>query len=282
MVSKLYVNNTLTGKPGSYSEVDTSALEGLGLSSSGIVAIIGEGIGGIPVSEITDISQIINITRPEQGLKIFKSGNLREAIPMLFNPSNDPNILGGAQQVIAMKVNPSTASSAQLENDYNPILAITSKDYGDFTNQINIEVATGTTKGKLLSIAYEDNLEVIDNLGGDEIFTLNYVNPSNGWTTVTAEVENGGAVVAKATRSNIGLADQVIQPASPSILTVASASTSDTTQQIIIYGLVSGSPQSETLALNGTTSVEGTLSFSKIFSSLSNTVVESTLLMSFS
>ena len=266
MVSKLYVNNTLTGKPGSYSEVDTSALEGLGLSSSGIVAIIGEGIGGIPVSEITDISQIINITRPEQGLKLFKSGNLREAIPMLFNPSNDPNILGGAQQVIAMKVNPSVASSAQLENMYNPILAITSKDYGDFTNQINIEVVAGTTKGKLLSISYENDLEVIDNLGGDEIFTLNYINPSNGWTTMTAEVENGGAVVATASRVNIGLADQIIQPEPASILTVASASSADTTQQVIIYGLASGgSPQSETLLLNGTSSVEGTLSFSKIF-----------------
>jgi hypothetical protein len=266
MATKIFTNSVLTGKPGSYSEVDTSALEGIGLSASGIIAVIGEAIGGIPVSEIEDISQIINITKPEQANQIFKSGNLREAIPMLFNPSNDPNILGGAQQVIAMKVNPSTGSSAQFENAYNPILLFTSRDYGDFTNQINIEIGTGTTKGKLLTISYEDEVEVIDDLGGDVIFNLSYVNPTNGWDVMSAEIEDGGAVVAKAIRENLGLDGAITQLGANSIVKAASSSTSDITQQVVVYGLSStGAAQSEALDLNGTDTVDGTLTFSKIF-----------------
>jgi len=49
-----------------------------------------------------------------------------------------------------------------------------------------------------------------------------------------------------------------------SILTVSSSSTSDTTQKITIYGIVSGYPDSEQISLNGTTSVNGTKSFTTV------------------
>lgn len=56
------------------------------------------------------------------------------------------------------------------------------------------------------------------------------------------------------------------QPNSASIVTVVSSSTADTAlgQTVTIFGLVAGYPDQETLTLNGTTSVNGAKSFSKI------------------
>lgn len=265
MATSIFFNGRLISTPGSYSEVDASALETIGLGASGVVAVIGTAVGGRPVTEIEDLDDFITITKPEQSNSTFKSGDLREAIPILFNPSNDPNILGGAQSVVAMKVNPATASSATLENAYNNIITLTSADYGAFTDQINVTVGSGTTQGKLLTITYEDTVETVDDLGGDSMFSLSYVKPTNGWDTITAEVEAGGAIVCDATRDLGGLDSEMTQLGGNDTLLVSSASGSDTTQQIIVYGLdASAAYQVETLNLNGSSSVAGTLTFSKV------------------
>lgn len=265
MATSIFFNGRLISVPGSYSSIDASGLESIGLSASGIVAVIGTAVGGRPVSDISEIADIISITKPEQGLQLFKSGNLREAISMLFSPSKDPDIQGGAQQVIAMKVNPATQSSGQLSNAYNAILDLTSKDWGDFTNQINVLVSSGTTKGILFTIVYEDIIETVDNLGGDVIFNLKYVKPTYGYDTMTAEVKSGGLVSCNATRDIVGLDGDLTQLGGNDTLIVASSSTSDTTQSIVIYGLsATGSYQIETLSLNGTNDVAGTLTFSKV------------------
>lgn len=54
------------------------------------------------------------------------------------------------------------------------------------------------------------------------------------------------------------------QPNSASVVTVSSSSTSDTTQQVTVFGTVSSYPDQETLSLNGTSNVNSTKSFSKI------------------
>jgi len=172
MASSIFFNGRLISVPGSYSEVDASALESVGLSASGVVAVVGTAVGGRPVSAITDLSEYLIMTKPEQGNQTFKSGDLREAIPMLFNPSSDSNIQGGAQQVYAMKVNPSTQSAATLENAYNSIISLSSADYGAFTDQINVSIGVGTSQGILLTITYEDTVESVDNLSGDSMFQL--------------------------------------------------------------------------------------------------------------
>jgi len=265
MATSIFFNGRLISIPGSYSSIDASGLETIGLSASGIVAVIGTAVGGRPVSAISEIDDIISIVKPEQGLQTFKSGNLREAIAMLFSPSKDPDIQGGAQQIIAMKVNPATQSSGQLSNAYNAILDLTSKDWGDFTNQINVLVSSGTTKGILFTIVYEDIIETVDNLGGDVIFNLKYVKPIYGYDTMTAEVKSGGLISCNATRDLGGLDSDITQLGGNNTLIVASSSTSDTTQSLIVYGLdASGAYQTETFSLNGTTSVNGSLTFSKI------------------
>lgn len=265
MATSIFFNGRLISVPGSYSTIDASGLETIGLSASGIVAVIGTAVGGRPVADITEISDIISITKPEQGLQIFKSGNLREAIPMLFSPSKDPDIQGGASQVIAMKVNPSTKSSAQLQNAYNAVLDLSSADWGDFTNQVNVLVGAGTTKGILLTINYEDIIETVDDLGGDIIFNIKYVKPTYGYDTMTAEVKSGGLISCNATRDIGGLDGDITQLGGNDTLLAVSASSSDVGQSLVVYGLdASGAAQIETLVLNGTSSVAGTLTFSKI------------------
>lgn len=55
------------------------------------------------------------------------------------------------------------------------------------------------------------------------------------------------------------------QPSTASTLTVYSSSTSDTTQQVRIHGIVNNQPDFETIDLNGTTAANGTKSFSKVY-----------------
>lgn len=55
------------------------------------------------------------------------------------------------------------------------------------------------------------------------------------------------------------------QPTSASIVTIASNSASDTTQKVLVRGVVSGEEDSELLSLSGLTSVNSTKSFSKIY-----------------
>lgn len=60
-------------------------------------------------------------------------------------------------------------------------------------------------------------------------------------------------------------ADSVVeQLKAPSVLTMASSSTSDTDKEVVVYGTVSGYPDRETFSLNGTTPVVGTKTFSSI------------------
>lgn len=263
MATSIFFNGRVISVPGSYSEVDASGLEQVGLGAAGIVAVLGTAEGGIPVSAITELSEVIRINKPELGRSTFRSGDLREVIDMLFAPGNDPDILGGAVEVVAMKVNPATASAATLANAQGDALTLTSKDYGAFSEQINVSIAAGTVQGKLVTIIFEDITESVDDLGGDTLFSLTYTKPTDGWDTMTAQALSGGVVQATATRSTGGLDGDVGTPlASNGAIEVVSANAADTTQIATVYGLdATGAAVSEQLALNGTTAVPGSQVF---------------------
>ena len=267
MATTIFFGGRLISRPGSYSIVDASGLESVGLGASGIVAVLGEAEGGLPASSIAASSDFIRLKKPESGRETFRSGDLREVTDMLFAPSNDDDILAGAQEIVSMKVNPATQSVAVLANAYGDILDLTSVDYGAFTGQINVTVGTGTNKGKLITVTFEDDVKTIDDLGGDTFFNLKYTKPTGGWDTITAEVESGGAVVCDATLASTGMDDEITAVLlANGVIKVVSAEAADTTQQVVVYGLdASGAAQKETLNLNGTTAVVGTLTFSKIF-----------------
>lgn len=262
MVSSIFFNGRLISVPGSYSEVDASGLEQVGLGAAGIVGVLGTAVGGKPVTALESVNDFLRFNKPELARRTFRSGDLREACDMLFAPARDPDIPGGAVEIVAMKVNPATQSTASFANVQGPAMDVESIDYGAFTEQINVDIQDGTTQGKLITITFEDVVEAVDDLGGDEVFTLNYVAPiADGWATMTAEVAAGGVVKANGTRGVAGLDGDVTALLAQGPVRIVSSNAADT-NDVVIYGLdASGNPVSETLALTGTVAKDGSQVF---------------------
>ncbi len=182
---------------------------------------------------------------------------------MAFDPSNDAEITAGAQSLVMMKTNPATQSTATLPNTQGDALDLTSKDFGAFTEQVNISIASGTVQGKLVTIIFEDITESEDNIGGDNIFNLTYDGSDpDAWDTMTGDVEAGGAVTAAASRATVGLDTDITDTVAPAIVEVLSASAADVGQTVTVYGLDGANAViREVLTLNGTAAVLGTSTF---------------------
>lgn len=206
MASTIFFNGRVIATPGSYSEVDASGLEQVGLGASGIVAIVGTAEGGVPASAYSRGDQLVGITTPDRVRRTFRSGDLREACSMIFEPSRDPQITGGAQVVVPVKVNPATQSTAVLSAAAGTAMLVTSQGYGAYTAQTNISVAAGTNVGRLVTVVFEDVTEASDDVGGTGMFSLYYNPPAgaNGWETMTLQVLSD-RIRAQGTRTDLGL-----------------------------------------------------------------------------
>lgn len=262
--STIFFNGRLISIPGSYSQVDASGLETVGLGASGLVALLGTAEGGKPWSAVDegDVRGNLQVaTKPEHGYEYFRSGDLREGAPLLFSPSVDADIPAGAQEVLFFKVNPAAQSSATFSNLDGEALVLTSKDYGYFTTQINVEIGTGTNQGKKLTIVFETTEEIFDDVGGDTIFELQYLSstPADGFTTITGQI-TASALVCAFTRTQTGLDGEVSnQVTAGQVIELVSSSASDTAVMVRLYGTdASDANQVVTKTLNGTTVVETT------------------------
>lgn len=263
MATTLFFEGRVTSVPGSYSRVDASGLEQIGLGANGIVAVIGTAEGGKPVTAIEKVSDFIRISKPELARTTFKSGDLREVSGFLWEPAKDEDIKAGVQQYIPMKVNPATRSLATLANAQGNALDLTSRDYGAFTEQINVDVQSGTNKGKLLTIIFEDVTESVDDLGGDELFKLKYIKPTDGWDTMNTQVITGGSMKCDATRTVAGLDGDIgTTLAAPGAIEVKSNNAADVGMRATVYGLDgTGAAVSEAFTLAGTVAQVGTQVF---------------------
>lgn len=255
MASSIFFNGRVISVPGSYSEVDASGLESIGLGAAGIVAVLGTAEGGRPISDITEVKDLARFTRPEKMRAAFRSGQLREVSGMLFEPAKDPDILAGAAQVVAVKCNPSTQSTGQLMKSGVPQIDLESSDFGAFTEQINVEVQTGTSQGKKITIRFEDQIETGDNIGGDALATLQYSGGTTGYNTATATVNAAGDITVTATRSGLGQSSLIDNPHAGGAAQVVSANAADVGQTVNVFGLVGGVATKVTVTLNGTTPV---------------------------
>lgn len=261
--STIFFNGRVISESGSYSTVDASGLEQVGLGAAGIVAVLGTAVGGTPAASLPEAADFLRVKKPEKGRELFRSGDLREVMDMLFAPGKDPDILGGAQEVIAMKTNPATRSTAVLPNVTGNCMDLASVDYGEFTTQINISIATGTTKGKLITIIFEDDTIAGDDIGADIFFNLKYVDSGDGWTTATAQVKGSGDVEVLGTRTALAGKDGDITPlAAQGTVDVVGGDVGDVGQVVTVFGLdAAGLVVSESFTLTGTTPVVGTQVF---------------------
>jgi hypothetical protein len=268
MASTIFFQGKVIATPGSYSEVDASGLEQIGLGATGICALIGTAVGGKPVSTSLQTSEFIRLNTPEKVRRTFRSGDLREAGSMIFEPSSDADILAGAQEVVFMKTNQATQASRTFSNSNGTSLIVVSQDYGEFTNQISIQHQAGTNPGtKRMTVSFEDTTEAADNVGGSDIFTLRYTEPSalTGWDAVRAQILNSGVKI-NATRRETGLSAHVLAAITAGENVRVSSNNVGDTQQITVYGLDTGNnPVRETLQLNGTALIIGTQTWNTVW-----------------
>ena len=264
MASAIFFNGRRINIPQAVARIDASALSSVSPAAVGIVGLIGTAEGGKPLCVEESVS---DFTTPESLRGAFRSGDLKIAGAFCFEPSADDAVPGGAQKVVAVKVNPATQSAITLPDalaaDSVDLLSL---DYGQFTSQINIEVDPGTTKGKLITVIFEDTVETFDDVGGDAIMDILYTPGAGGWDTMTGAIA-AAAFTAAATRSDTGLTtERTADLGGNSVLNIASSAAGDTTQSVTAYGLnAAGDPIFETIALNGVTPVQGLLTFSTLF-----------------
>lgn len=260
--TSIFFGGRLITVPGSYTVVDATGLETVGLGASGIVALIGTAIGGKPWTEVGEGSVKDDLqvaTNPQQPFNYFISGDLKEAAALAFGPSADSDIPGGAVEVVFVKVNPATQSAASFDNVDGEALVLTSADWGFHTTQVNVEIGSGTAKGKLITVVFESTTETFDDVGGDTIFSLQYLSstPADGFTTITAAV-SASALTCAFTRDQTGLDGDVSnQVTAGQVIECVSSSASDTAVVIEIYGTnASDATQREQVTLTGTTAVD--------------------------
>lgn len=254
MATSIYFNGRRIVDPSAVSKIDASALQSVGPSAVGIVALLGTAEGGEPLT----VALENDCTRPEAVREQYRDGDLKTGALFAFEPSQDEAIPGGAQRVIPVKVNPATQSTLQLADaNSDPSVDLTTVDYGQFTAQMNIDVDAGTNQGKLISVNFEGTTETFDDVGGDAIMDVEYTPGADGFDVMTGAITSG-AFTAAASKTEAGLNAELTASTPvglPAGLEAVSAAGGDTTQTLTIYGLVGTTATQETISLNGTTAV---------------------------
>ena len=163
--------------PGAYSRIDS--VKGVsGIVSANNTALMGACTGGKPAT-------LLQFNNVAEAVETLRSGPLMDALRLAFNPGNDfiP------QRLFAMRVNTAVQSSYNLvDGSSNNMVKIESKDYGAWTNQIQIKVEAGTV-GKKLSVKYGSSEEIFDNVYRGS-FTIQYT--GSGTTAEMVITNNSG------------------------------------------------------------------------------------------
>ena len=181
MATKLTFGGIYTAVPGSFTRVDRSSLAPLSLSAVGVVAIVGEAAGGGAGGGTT----ILDLGTPQAVLDAYRSGPLKEAALIAFDPCVD-NRVAGARKVLAVKTNPATQGSAILANADGNALVVTSSDYGLFTSQVNVQKGAGSIIGSSFTEVFQDESAIYDDVGGAAWFQLLYT--AGSYATMLAQV----------------------------------------------------------------------------------------------
>ena len=253
MATSIFFNGRRIVVPQAASKIDASALSTISPSANGIVALIGTSEGGAPLTVDTSLS---DMTRSGQVFTRYRSGDLKTASLFAFEPSTDEAVPNGAQKIVAVKVNPAVQSTATLQDTLpKDSLVLTSRDYGLFTEQINVSVEAGTTIGRKISVVFEDVVEVFDDVGGDPIMTATYTPGANGYDIVNVSV--GTSFLTGASKDELGLdSERAADIPAPGLLSIVSDNVGDTTQVVTIFGVdAAGDAVKTAVTLNGTTPV---------------------------
>lgn len=270
MATSIFFDGKTTAVPGVYTKVDASGLDAVGVGATGVVALIGTGEGGRPVDDGSTkmtADDLLRFSNPQAVRDVFRSGDLREAGSMSFAPSTDADIPGGAQQLICLKVNPSTQGSLAIADiDGGTALTIKSKDYGAFTDEINIKIVDATANSesiyaKTVTVSDASTTETFSEVGqietgATQMFTLRYDEPTDadvyGWADMTAEVISVTAPAVSGLRANGTISLSGTSALSQSGTATITSGVANAGKTIIVFGDAGAGLISETVILDAT------------------------------
>ncbi len=142
--------------PGAFSRIDSIKGQG-GLVSVNNGVIMGQCTGGEPAT-------LLQFNNVAEAVRALRGGALMEAVRLAFNPGDDLI----PQRLFAMRVNASTQGKVNLADGVTPtpMIKVTSKDYGLWTNQITIQIENATVLvalAKKVTVRYQSQpAEVFD------------------------------------------------------------------------------------------------------------------------
>lgn len=176
----VFFNGRLWTTPATMSVVDDSAMANQNLSVGNVVAYIGRSTGGKPNS-------VLSFGSPSEAEAALVSGELLDAVKKAFSPSTQT---GGPATVVAIRVNPAVqATLALADASSNPVINLSSTDYGLYTNQIKVKVETGSVTGKKLTTQLGNSYYTQDNVARNA-FSVQY-----GGAAVTAVMSITGTSI---------------------------------------------------------------------------------------
>lgn len=199
MPQQVTFNGSVLIRPGSASAVDASQFENIELSGSSIVAVIGEADDGPP--------RVLQGFRDAGLVKsAYGSGDLVEAAQILCDPSNDPAISTGAQQIYAYKINNSLqASLSKAPHTFK------TRKYGLGANITTMALSAGTTTiGRIatfkgLDPAGAQILEISPSLGETAKIAIAYVGAGSACTMTVSATQLTTAVTGGPGGENLAI-----------------------------------------------------------------------------
>ena len=142
--------------PGSYTKYDITKLN-RGAPASRTLVYLGEADSGIPynATDFNESERINVISSGSEAKNVLRGGKLYLCSKFALTPSKDPGV-NPPQRVIALVVNPLTRASKILKESTDDKITVKSYIYGKLANDVRISVSDGTTEGKMLKIAFND------------------------------------------------------------------------------------------------------------------------------
>ncbi len=173
-LSTTFVNTNIPGAYVNYNVIT----QPVGISSSGIVVIMGEADGGPSYKDVSLAQSLYTPDQLSQVQQTFISGQLVDAFTALTAPSNDPNITGTATQIYVVKTNQGTKATGPLTS------------YGTLSD-LNWGILGNQDKYQVLAVAAEDGPSVTGT-------TISSYGALSG-ASFTVRVNGGAAIVVTPT-----------------------------------------------------------------------------------
>jgi len=172
--------------PGPYSSVEV-AESGVAAPALGVVALIGEADEGTPFSQETGLSAVSY--GPDEFAAIqdkYVSGELVDAARLAISPSNDPQIQGGAQELILIKTNASAKASLNIPQAASTYGTVKAKRAGEPGNQVSVKVEIVSSKAIITINRLDQGVtEISDALGGNALMAIQVTDGTATAATLT-------------------------------------------------------------------------------------------------